>query len=73
MFLCFVESRNWSLKGKECVCDILQKWNKKVAKAAQSWALKCKFLIHDNVTGRYIDKYGVCGQNIFVATHKVPW
>ncbi|KAJ8909495.1 hypothetical protein NQ315_017596 [Exocentrus adspersus] len=48
------------------------KWHKGAAKAAQRWADECKFLVHDNITGRYIDNYGSCGQNIFIATHKVP-
>lgn len=30
-------------------------------------------LTHDNVTGRHIDNYGACGQNIFISTHQVPW
>ncbi|XP_017785761.1 PREDICTED: cysteine-rich secretory protein 1-like [Nicrophorus vespilloides] len=49
------------------------KWNKKAARAAQKWASECMFLTHDNLTGRYVDNYGSCGQNIFVATHLVPW
>ncbi|CAH1183520.1 unnamed protein product [Phaedon cochleariae] len=49
------------------------KWHKDVAKAAQRWADACVFLTHDNTTGRFIDNYGSCGQNIFISSHQVPW
>nr|XP_023018446.1 cysteine-rich secretory protein 2-like isoform X1 [Leptinotarsa decemlineata] len=49
------------------------KWHKGAAAAAQRWADACVLLTHDNVTGRHIDFYGPCGQNIFIASHKVPW
>ncbi|XP_056631198.1 cysteine-rich secretory protein 1-like [Diorhabda sublineata] len=49
------------------------KYHHGAAKSAQRWANACKFLIHDNVVGRSIQNYGSCGQNIFVATQKVPW
>ncbi|CAH1109030.1 unnamed protein product [Psylliodes chrysocephalus] len=49
------------------------KWHKGAARAAQRWASACTFLTHDNVTGRHIENYGACGQNIFVSTHKVLW
>lgn len=51
----------------------LQRWHEGAAEAAQEWAEECMFLTHDNATGRQIDGYGACGQNIFVATHRVPW
>lgn len=50
-----------------------QKWNDQIAEAAQKWTQNCKFLTHDNNDGRFIPNYGPCGQNIFVATQKVPW
>lgn len=31
------------------------------------------FLTHDNETGRYLEDYGACGQNIFIASQQVPW
>ncbi|XP_028128133.1 serotriflin-like isoform X1 [Diabrotica virgifera virgifera] len=49
------------------------KYNHQAAKAAQRWADACKFLTHDSIPGRHVQNYGPCGQNIFVATHKVPW
>lgn len=53
--------------------ECLQKWYKGAAMAAQKWAQECQFLTHDNVIGRHTDSYGTCGQNIFVATQRVPW
>ncbi|CAH1368353.1 unnamed protein product [Tenebrio molitor] len=49
------------------------RWHRGAATAAQKWSRKCFVLTHDNVTGRHIDNYGACGQNIFIATDKVPW
>ncbi|CAG7819595.1 unnamed protein product [Allacma fusca] len=48
-------------------------WHSGAAKAAQRWADQCQMLTHDNATDRWTEYYGPCGQNIFVATHKVPW
>ena len=48
-------------------------WHAEAARDAQRWADQCQFLIHDNVTGRWVDDFGSCGQNIFVSTHQVPW
>ncbi|KAI9561935.1 hypothetical protein GHT06_012898 [Daphnia sinensis] len=48
-------------------------WHGEAARDAQRWADQCQFLIHDNVTGRWVDDFGSCGQNIFVSTHQVPW
>ena len=50
-----------------------QKWDKRAAKSAQKWADKCLQLNHDSPTGRWVKNFGSCGQNIFIATHKVPW
>lgn len=50
-----------------------QTWHAEAARDAQRWADQCQFLIHDNVTGRWVDDFGSCGQNIFVSTHQVPW
>ncbi|KAK9710890.1 Crisp [Popillia japonica] len=52
---------------------LMMKWHKGAAKAAQRWANECMFLTHDNNTGRHINDFGTCGQNIFVSTHTVPW
>ncbi|XP_049822156.1 cysteine-rich secretory protein 2-like isoform X2 [Aethina tumida] len=49
------------------------KWHKGAARAAQRWSEECMLLTHDNTTGRFIREYGSCGQNIFIASHKVPW
>ncbi|KAJ8939245.1 hypothetical protein NQ318_015203 [Aromia moschata] len=49
------------------------KWHNGAARSAQLWANACQLLIHDDITGRHVDGYGACGQNIFIATHKVPW
>ncbi|KAL3282019.1 hypothetical protein HHI36_005222 [Cryptolaemus montrouzieri] len=48
-------------------------WNDNIAKSAQKWTQHCQFLTHDSNAGRFIANYGPCGQNIFVATQKVPW
>lgn len=54
--------------------DMLEmKWFVPAAEDAQRWAEACELLVHDNVTGRWVDNYGSCGQNIFVANMKVPW
>ncbi|KAK3921014.1 Cysteine-rich secretory protein 3 [Frankliniella fusca] len=52
---------------------LLMKWHGESARSAQRWAEECRFLQHDNITGRWIDRFGSCGQNIFVSTHQVPW
>ncbi|CAG9771976.1 unnamed protein product [Ceutorhynchus assimilis] len=49
------------------------KWHRGAAKAAQKWANQCEFLTHDAAVGRHIAGYGSCGQNIFIATARVPW
>ncbi|XP_054284405.1 cysteine-rich secretory protein 2-like [Macrosteles quadrilineatus] len=48
-------------------------WHKGAALSAQRWADQCQLLTHDNLSGRWIDSYGSCGQNIFISTHQVPW
>ncbi|XP_042143283.1 cysteine-rich venom protein 2 isoform X2 [Ixodes scapularis] len=48
-------------------------WHKGAAADAQRWAQACQLLIHDNATGRWVEDYGSCGQNIFVSNVKVPW
>lgn len=52
---------------------LTMQWHKGAAKAAQRWADQCLLLTHDNVTGRWLDYFGSCGQNIFISTHQVPW
>nr|AEE62003.1 unknown [Dendroctonus ponderosae] len=49
------------------------KWHRGAARDAQRWANKCEFLVHDSVEGRHVSGYGSCGQNIFIASTKVPW
>ncbi|XP_071551268.1 cysteine-rich secretory protein 2-like [Panulirus ornatus] len=48
-------------------------WSSVAAKDAQRWADACKLLVHDDEVGRTVEEFGPCGQNIFVATHQVPW
>ncbi|XP_045621088.1 cysteine-rich secretory protein 2 isoform X2 [Procambarus clarkii] len=48
-------------------------WSAAAALGAQRWADACQLLVHDNATGRTVHEFGACGQNIFVATHQVPW
>lgn len=48
-------------------------WHKGAASDAQRWAESCQLLVHDNSTGRWVEDYGSCGQNIFVSNVKVPW
>jgi hypothetical protein len=55
------------------ICMQFQRWNKDAARSAQRWAAQCMLLTHDNVTGRWVDNFGSCGQNIFVSTEQVPW
>ncbi|XP_043275296.1 serotriflin-like isoform X2 [Venturia canescens] len=52
---------------------LVMKWHNGAAKAAQRWAEACYALTHDNATGRHIDAFGSCGQNIFISTAQVPW
>ncbi|KAL1496938.1 hypothetical protein ABEB36_007986 [Hypothenemus hampei] len=49
------------------------KWHNEAANAAQRWADQCRYLKHDDSSGRYIPNYGSCGQNIFIANNRVPW
>ena len=51
----------------------MQRWDRRAAKAAQMWANECLVLEHDSPEGRSVPGFGPCGQNIFIATHKVPW
>nr|CAD7265108.1 unnamed protein product [Timema shepardi] len=53
--------------------SLWQSWHKGAARAAQRWADQCLLLTHDDVSGRYVEDFGSCGQNIFVSTHQVPW
>jgi hypothetical protein len=58
---------------KNFICTQFQSWSKDAARSAQQWAEQCMLLTHDNVTGRWVDNFGSCGQNIFVSTQQVPW
>ena len=40
---------------------------------AQSYAAQCRGLTHSSSVGRWTKRFGSCGENIFIATHKVPW
>ena len=40
---------------------------------AQSYADQCRGLTHSSSVGRWTKRFGSCGENIFIATHKVPW
>ena len=40
---------------------------------AQRYAEQCRGLNHNTQTGRWTQRFGSCGENIFIATHKVPW
>ncbi|KAG8183821.1 hypothetical protein JTE90_025705 [Oedothorax gibbosus] len=54
--------------------DMLElSWHEEAASDAQRWSEACQLLLHDNVTGRWTDDFGSCGQNIFVANVQVPW
>lgn len=52
---------------------LLMKWHKGAAKTARRWANECMMLTHDKPQGRSVHGFGACGQNIFVASQKVPW
>ncbi|XP_046675229.1 cysteine-rich secretory protein 2-like [Homalodisca vitripennis] len=52
---------------------LFQTWHREAARSAQAWANRCKLLAHDSISGRWIDDFGSCGQNIFISTHRVPW
>ncbi|XP_013781883.1 cysteine-rich venom protein LEI1-like [Limulus polyphemus] len=59
---------------KPSASDMLEMtWHQGAAEDAQRWAETCKDLTHDNTTGRWVEEYGSCGQNIFIANMKVPW
>ena len=40
---------------------------------AQSYADQCNGLTHNSQQGRWTRRFGSCGENIFIATHKVSW
>jgi len=48
-------------------------WDVEAAKMAQRYAEQCRGLNHNTQTGRWTQRFGSCGENIFIATHKVPW
>ncbi|KAL1124716.1 hypothetical protein AAG570_001339 [Ranatra chinensis] len=59
---------------KPQAADMLaMKWHKGAANSAQKWASACRMLTHDTVKGRWVEKFGSCGQNIFISTQQVPW
>ena len=52
---------------------IRQTWDVEAARMAQSYAGECRGLIHSSSAGRWTKRFGSCGENIFIASHKVPW
>ena len=40
---------------------------------AQNYAEECRGLTHSSSVGRWTKRFGSCGENIFIASHKVPW
>merc|ERR1712106_1130311 len=48
-------------------------WDKEAAHMAQEYAGQCEGLQHSTNVGRWTKRFGSCGENIFIATHKVPW
>ncbi|XP_067122193.1 cysteine-rich venom protein LEI1-like [Centruroides vittatus] len=48
-------------------------WHDGATEDAERWAQACQVLLHDNITGRWVDDYGSCGQNIFIANVRVSW
>ena len=40
---------------------------------AQSYADQCRSLTHSSSMGRWTERFGSCGENIFIASQKVPW
>ncbi|KAK9510590.1 hypothetical protein O3M35_005337 [Rhynocoris fuscipes] len=46
------------------------KWDAEASKAAQKLAQQCRLLEHIK---HWDEKLGFCGQNIFIASHQVPW
>ena len=52
---------------------ILQTWDVEAARMAQSYAGECRGLSHSSSAGRWTNRFGSCGENIFIASHKVPW
>ena len=66
---------------------LFQTWDKEAAAMAQEYAGQCRGLQHNSYAGRHTKRwgssigilchellrFGSCGENIFIATHKVPW
>lgn len=48
-------------------------WHHGAARTAQSWSEACRDLTHSGRWERWVKNYGFCGQNIFIASHKVSW
>ena len=38
---------------------------------AQRYAEDCRGLVHNSAAGRSTRRFGSCGENIFISTHKV--
>ena len=55
------------------ILDNPQTWDVEAARMAQSYAEECRGLSHSSRAGRWTKRFGSCGENIFIATHKVPW
>ena len=52
-------------------CEYFQTWDKEAAAMAQRYAEDCRGLIHNSAAGRNTRRFGSCGENIFISTHKV--
>ena len=51
----------------------IKTWDKEAAGMAQSYAEQCNGLTHNSQQGRWTRRFGSCGENIFISTHKVSW
>ena len=40
---------------------------------AQRYAEDCRGLVHNSAAGRNTRRFGSCGENIFISTHKVKF
>jgi cysteine-rich secretory protein 1/2/3 len=50
-----------------------QTWYEPASKTAQYWASQCKRLQHDDNASRKDQKFGSCGQNIYIASAAMGW
>ena len=50
---------------------MVQVWDREAARQAQDWAEECSGLQHSAAAARWTRRFGTCGENIFIASHKV--